>query len=344
MPLPLDAPREAWIYLPISGLIGFVVGLVVAGVLAIWTYNSSPFRADAVPAARVDPIRPKVDAKTEAKPTGQTGAIAKDENKPDSERIVQPGAAPTASAPSAAPAPPPVVTAPPAPKAGDAEPAPSAVPRGRLWLQVGAYANRQDAENQRARFAMLGYEARVEAVDARLAADHAHATGLEAAARARGEGAPRGLVLGDRGGHADRRGAAREGGERPLRAAREALGARRILGVSCYADLDRVEAAARVGADYVGIGSMFPSTTKPAATSAPPALLGEARRRFDIPVAAIGGITVRNAPEIVAAGADMVAVIGDLFDAMDIAGHAAAYGELFSPLQSGSGRFDHDQP
>jgi len=148
-----------------GGLIGFVVGLVVAGVLAIWIYNSSPFRADAVPAARVDPIRPKVDAKTEAKPTGQTGAIAKDENKPDSERIVQPGAAPTASAPSAAPAPPPVVTAPPAPKAGDAEPAPSAVPRGRLWLQVGAYANRQDAENQRARFAMLGYEARVEAVD-----------------------------------------------------------------------------------------------------------------------------------------------------------------------------------
>ena len=114
-----------------------------------------------------------------------------------------------------------------------------------------------------------------------------------------------------------------------LRAAREALGARRILGVSCYADLDRVEAAARVGADYVGIGSMFPSTTKPAATSAPPALLGEARRRFDIPVAAIGGITVRNAPEIVAAGADMVAVVSDLFDANDVGRRATEFQNLF---------------
>lgn len=114
-----------------------------------------------------------------------------------------------------------------------------------------------------------------------------------------------------------------------LRAAREALGARRILGVSCYADLDRVEAAARVGADYVGIGSMFPSTTKPAATSAPRALLGEARRRFDIPVAAIGGITVRNAPEVAAAGADMVAVVSDLFDAKDVGRRATEFQNLF---------------
>lgn len=114
-----------------------------------------------------------------------------------------------------------------------------------------------------------------------------------------------------------------------LRAAREALGARRILGVSCYADLDRVEAAARVGADYVGIGSMFPSTTKPAATSASLALLGEARRRFDIPVAAIGGITVRNAPQIIAAGADMAAVVSDLFDTMDIGRRATEFQNLF---------------
>ena len=44
-------------------------------------------------------------------------------------------------------------------------PSPSAEPRGRLWLQVGAYANKQDAENQRARFAMLGYEAKIESAD-----------------------------------------------------------------------------------------------------------------------------------------------------------------------------------
>ena len=99
--------------------------------------------------------------------------------------------------------------------------------------------------------------------------------------------------------------------------------------MSCYADLDRVEAAARAGADYVGIGSMFPSTTKPAATLASLQLLGEARRRFDIPVAAIGGITVRNAPPVIAAGADMVAVIGDLFNVMDIGRRATEFQNLF---------------
>lgn len=113
------------------------------------------------------------------------------------------------------------------------------------------------------------------------------------------------------------------------RTAREALGTRRILGVSCYADLDRVEAAARAGADYVGIGGMFPSTTKPAATPASLQLLGEARRRFDIPVAAIGGITVRNAPQVIAAGADMVAVVGDLFNVMDIGRRATEFQNLF---------------
>jgi len=144
-----------------GGLIGFVVGLVVAGVLAIWIYSASPFRPETTPPPKLDPIRPKSEAKTEAKPTGQTGALAKDENKPDAERIVQPGtppvstpAAPAANAATKAPA-----------KPADPEPSPSAEPRGRLWLQVGAYANKQDAENQRARFAMLGYEAKIESAD-----------------------------------------------------------------------------------------------------------------------------------------------------------------------------------
>lgn len=160
-----------------GGLIGFVVGLVVAGVLAIWIYNSAPFRPEAAAPAKLDPVRPKAEAKTEAKPTGQTGALAKDENKPDAERIVQPGSAPGAprSLPPAATVvvPTPTPTPPSAPaaaakapaRAADPEPAPSAEPRGRLWLQVGAYANRQDADNQRARFAMLGYEARIETAD-----------------------------------------------------------------------------------------------------------------------------------------------------------------------------------
>ena len=98
----------------------------------------------------------------EPKATGRAGELAKDEKKPDSERIVQPGA--PSSTPSASPSIPPAVAVKPAPKA-DTEPAPSAEPRGRLWLQVGAYVNKQDAENQRARFAVLGYEAQIQSAD-----------------------------------------------------------------------------------------------------------------------------------------------------------------------------------
>ena len=146
-----------------GGLIGFVAGLVVAGVLAIWVYQATPFRAESTPHAKLEPLK----SKTEPKATGRGGELAKDENKPDAERIVQPGA--SSSAPGTAMAPPPVASKP-APKAdavkaADTEPAPSAEPRGRLWLQVGAYVNRQDAENQRARFAVLGYEAQIQSTD-----------------------------------------------------------------------------------------------------------------------------------------------------------------------------------
>ena len=111
--------------------------------------------------------------------------------------------------------------------------------------------------------------------------------------------------------------------------ARDALGPKRLLGVSCYGDLGRVEAAAKAGADYVGIGSVFGSKTKPDATRAPLELLSLARR-FDIPVAAVGGITIHNAASVVAAGADMLAVVSDLFNAMDIRTRAADFQKLFS--------------
>ena len=114
-----------------------------------------------------------------------------------------------------------------------------------------------------------------------------------------------------------------------LAAARDALGPRRILGVSCYDELARGEEAAAAGADYLAFGSMFPSRTKPGSVRAPLELLGEARRRFGLPVAAIGGITLDNAPQLIAAGADMLAVVSDLFDAMDIRARAEAYQQLF---------------
>jgi thiamine-phosphate pyrophosphorylase len=116
-----------------------------------------------------------------------------------------------------------------------------------------------------------------------------------------------------------------------LAAVRAALGPERILGVSCYNELARAEQAVAAGADYIAFGAVFPSPTKPAAAQAPLSLISEAKARFGdrSAIAAIGGITLDNAPEVIAAGADLVAVITDLFDAMDIASRAEAYQTLF---------------
>lgn len=112
-------------------------------------------------------------------------------------------------------------------------------------------------------------------------------------------------------------------------AARAALGPQRILGLTCYADWGRATEGAAVGADYLAFGAMFPSRTKPGAPPAPFELIGRARREFGLPVAAIGGITLDNAPQVVAAGADLLAVVSDIFAAPDPAARAAAYRTLF---------------
>jgi thiamine-phosphate pyrophosphorylase len=100
----------------------------------------------------------------------------------------------------------------------------------------------------------------------------------------------------------------------------------KILGVSCYDDLERAKAAVSAGASYVAFGSVFPSPTKPGAVRAPLALF---RSDLGVPLCAIGGITLQNAPALVAAGASLLAVISDLFEAPDIAARAAAYRQLF---------------
>ena len=85
-----------------------------------------------------------------------------------------------------------------------------------------------------------------------------------------------------------------------LRAARAILGPDRLLGASCYADFAAARRAADAGADYVAFGAVHPSATKPQAV-----------------------------PPLFAAGADLLAVITDLFGAPDIAARAAAYQQLF---------------
>ena len=114
-----------------------------------------------------------------------------------------------------------------------------------------------------------------------------------------------------------------------LVAARARLGSGAIIGVSCYADLEHARAAAAAGADYLAFGRFFPSATKPAATPAEPELLRAARRELSLPLCAIGGITPANAPLLLAAGADLLAVVHGLFGQPDVREAAARFQALF---------------
>jgi len=113
------------------------------------------------------------------------------------------------------------------------------------------------------------------------------------------------------------------------RAARARLGEDAIIGVSCYNDLAIAVRAERDGADYVAFGSFYPSATKPAAVRATADLLRQARAQLRTPIVAIGGITPDNGAPLLAAGADLLAVINGLFDNDDIEAAARRYAAMF---------------
>lgn len=114
-----------------------------------------------------------------------------------------------------------------------------------------------------------------------------------------------------------------------LAVARERLGPTALIGISCYDSLDRARAAAAAGADYLAFGAFHPSPTKPAARRATADLL-VAAKPLGLPLVAIGGITPDNAPALIAAGADFVAVISGVFGVADPEAAARRYATLFS--------------
>jgi thiamine-phosphate pyrophosphorylase len=117
----------------------------------------------------------------------------------------------------------------------------------------------------------------------------------------------------------------------PLADARPMLGREKRIGVSTHNLAQALEAEAG-GADYIGFGPIFPTTTK----ENPDPVVGvaglrEVRARVRIPIVAIGGITARNAAEVMAAGADAVAVVSAILAAPD---PQAAIAELVRALES----------
>jgi len=113
-----------------------------------------------------------------------------------------------------------------------------------------------------------------------------------------------------------------------INSARKQLG-ERLIGISCYNDLQQALQAQHNGADYVAFGSFFQSSTKPNARPADISLLTHAKQSLDIPIVAIGGITLGNAASLIEAGADMLAVITDVFASHDITSAANNYTQLF---------------
>ncbi len=117
-----------------------------------------------------------------------------------------------------------------------------------------------------------------------------------------------------------------------LREARQHLGAGAIIGATCHAELAFAEQAEAAGASYIAFGRFFQSVTKPGAPQATPVLLEQARRRFSLPIVAIGGVTLHNAPQLIGAGANMLAVVNGLFaapSASEVERRARGFTELF---------------
>ena len=91
--------------------------------------------------------------------------------------------------------------------------------------------------------------------------------------------------------------------------------------------------AEKAGASYVAFGACFASSTKPNAPVASLDLIKQAKLQLDLPIVAIGGITIENAPQVLAAGADALAVITDIFLKSDIQAMSARYSRLFASFR-----------
>jgi thiamine-phosphate pyrophosphorylase len=111
--------------------------------------------------------------------------------------------------------------------------------------------------------------------------------------------------------------------------ARKKLGSK-IIGISCYNDLNRAVEAEKAGADYIAFGSFFPSVTKPDARKVKIELLNEAESILTIPIVAIGGITPENGKLLIDAKADFLAIISGLYSATNTINATQTYNNLFN--------------
>ncbi|MBN1839064.1 MAG: thiamine phosphate synthase [Campylobacterales bacterium] len=95
--------------------------------------------------------------------------------------------------------------------------------------------------------------------------------------------------------------------------ARRRLGKDKIIGVSCYGDIERALHYEALGADYVAFGSFFPSPTKPHSNLVEPSFLEKAKKHLKVPICAIGGINQENIFQLHAYDLAMYSVISAVY-------------------------------
>lgn len=116
--------------------------------------------------------------------------------------------------------------------------------------------------------------------------------------------------------------------------ARRQLGPDAIIGVTCHDSIASALQAQEAGASYVAFGRFFASRTKPNALPARPEILHLAQQKLRIPIVAIGGINAENGASLLAAGADMLAVIHYLFSSPDVMARTKELNMLFASRQT----------
>jgi thiamine-phosphate pyrophosphorylase len=112
--------------------------------------------------------------------------------------------------------------------------------------------------------------------------------------------------------------------------ARSILGSSAIIGVTCHNNPEFAIKAEKEGASYVALGSFFKSKTKERANAAALSTIAETKAQCSLPLVAIGGITLDNAPILLNEGVDALAVINDLFSRNNIQKQASLYTKLFN--------------
>ncbi|HYD80651.1 MAG TPA: thiamine phosphate synthase [Paucimonas sp.] len=119
------------------------------------------------------------------------------------------------------------------------------------------------------------------------------------------------------------------GTDAPVAEVRSALGPDKIVGASCYGDLQLARNACQGGASYVAFGGFYPSRVKKYEVATKPSIVAQSKAEIPLPVVVIGGMTRENSAPLVAQGADMVAAISSVYMAADPQAAASEFRQLF---------------